>query len=387
MTKPASTTKKPRKQHTPEFRQEALKLAERIGVAAAARELNLYESQLYNWRSKQQNQLSSSEREQEMSAEIARLKRQLAERDEELAILQNGRDILREAPEMKYVFIEKHQAEFNIKAMCRVLQIARSGWYVWHQRRHQINQRQRFRLVCDNVVREASSDAKQRYGAPRLTDELRAQGYQFNVKTVAASLRRQGRRAKASRRFRPVSYRKHGLPVSENLLKQDFYASGPNQKWVGDITYLRTGEGWLYLAVVIDLWSRSVIGWSMSSRMTAQLACDALQMALWRRKCPENVIVHTDRGGQYCSTDYQSLLKRHNLRGSMSARGCCYDNACAESFFHTLRVECIHGEDFVSREIMRTAVFNYSECDYNRWRRHSACGGLSPEQFENQNLA
>ncbi|EBV5771587.1 IS3 family transposase [Salmonella enterica] len=387
MTKPASTTKKPRKQHTPEFRQEALKLAERIGVAAAARELNLYESQLYNWRSKQQNQLSSSEREQEMSAEIARLKRQLAERDEEQAILQKGRDILREAPEMKYVFIEKHQAEFNIKAMCRVLQIARSGWYVWHQRRHQINQRQRLRLVCDNVVREAFSDAKQRYGAPRLTDELRAQGYQFNVKTVAASLRRQGLRAKASRRFRPVSYRKHDLPVSENLLKQDFYASGPNQKWVGDITYLRTGEGWLYLAVVIDLWSRSVIGWSMSSRMTAQLACDALQMALWRRKCPENVIVHTDRGGQYCSTDYQSLLKRHNLRGSMSARGCCYDNACAESFFHTLRVECIHGEDFVSREIMRTAVFNYSECDYNRWRRHSACGGLSPEQFENQNLA
>ncbi|AWU80651.1 IS3 family transposase [Salmonella enterica subsp. enterica serovar Anatum] len=387
MTKPASTTKKPRKQHTPEFRQEALKLAERIGVAAAARELNLYESQLYNWRSKQQNQLSSSEREQEMSAEIARLKRQLAERDEELAILQKGRDILREAPEMKYVFIEKHQAEFNIKAMCRVFQVARSGWYVWHQRRHQINRRQRFRLVCDNVVREAFSDAKQRYGAPRLTDELRAQGYQFNVKTVAASLRRQGLRAKASRRFSPVSYREHGLPVSENLLKQDFYASGPNQKWSGDITYLRTDEGWLYLAVVIDLWSRAVIGWSMSSRMTAQLACDALQMALWRRKRPENVIVHTDRGGQYCSADYQALLKRHNLYGSMSAKGCCYDNACAESFFHTLKVECIHGEDFASREIMRTTVFNYIECDYNRWRRHSACGGLSPEQFENQNLA
>ncbi|ENA4319969.1 IS3 family transposase [Salmonella enterica subsp. enterica serovar Anatum] len=387
MTKPASTTKKPRKQHTPEFRQEALKLAERIGVAAAARELNLYESQLYNWRSKQQNQLSSSEREQEMSAEIARLKRQLAERDEELAILQKGRDILREAPEMKYVFIEKHQAEFNIKAMCRVFQVARSGWYVWHQRRHQINRRQRFRLVCDNVVREAFSDAKQRYGAPRLTDELRAQGYQFNVKTVAASLRRQGLRAKASRRFSPVSYREHGLPVSENLLKQDFYASGPNQKWSGDITYLRTDEGWLYLAVVIDLWSRAVIGWSMSSRMTAQLACDALQMALWRRKRPENVIVHTDRGGQYCSADYQALLKRHNLYGSMSAKGCCYDNACAESFFHTLKVECIHGEDFASREIMRTTVFNYIECDYNRWRRHSACSGLSPEQFENQNLA
>ncbi|EKE3210739.1 IS3 family transposase [Salmonella enterica] len=383
MTKPVSTTKKPRKQHTPEFRHEALKLAERIGVAAAAQELGLYESQLYNWRSKQQNQLSSSEREQKMSAEIARLKRQLAERDEELAIPPKGRDILREAPEMKYVFIENHQAEFSIKAMCRVLRVARSGWYAWRLRHHRQSPRQQFRLICDAAVRKAFTEAKQRYGAPRLADELP----EYNIKTIAASLRHQGLRAKAARKFSPVSYRGHDLPVAENLLKQDFRAGGPNQKWAGDITYLRTDEGWLYLAVVIDLWSRSVIGWSMSSRMTAQLTCDALQMALWRRKRPKNVIVHTDRGGQYCSTDYQSLLKRNNLRGSMSAKGCCYDNACAESFFHTLKVECIHGEDFATREIMRTAVFNYIECDYNRWRRHSACGGLSPEQFENQNLA
>ncbi|HIA5927920.1 IS3-like element IS3 family transposase [Escherichia coli] len=387
MTKTVSTSKKPRKQHSPEFRSEALKLAERIAVTAAARELSLYESQLYNWRSKQQNQQTSSERELEMSTEIARLKRQLAERDEELAILPKGRDILREAPEMKYVFIEKHQAEFSIKAMCRVLRVARSGWYTWCQRRTRISTRQQFRQHCDSVVLAAFTRSKQRYGAPRLTDELRAQGYPFNVKTVAASLRRQGLRAKASRKFSPVSYRAHGLPVSENLLEQDFYASGPNQKWAGDITYLRTDEGWLYLAVVIDLWSRAVIGWSMSPRMTAQLACDALQMALWRRKRPRNVIVHTDRGGQYCSADYQAQLKRHNLRGSMSAKGCCYDNACVESFFHSLKVECIHGEHFISREIMRATVFNYIECDYNRWRRHSWCGGLSPEQFENQNLA
>ncbi|HCS8332460.1 TPA: IS3 family transposase, partial [Escherichia coli] len=219
--------------------------------------------------------------------------------------------------------------------------------------------------------------------APRPADELP----EFNIKTIAASLRRQGLRAKASRKFSPVSYRAHGLPVLENLLEQDFSASGPNQKWAGDITYLRTDEGWLYLAVVIDLWSRAVIGWSMSPRMTAQLACDALQMALWWRRRPESVIVHTDRGGQYCSGDYQALLKRHNLRGSMSAKGYCYDKACVESFFHSLKVECIHGERFSSREIMRATVFNYIECDYNRWRRHSACGGLSPEQFENHNLA
>ncbi|MBN3209982.1 IS3 family transposase [Pectobacterium brasiliense] len=383
MTKPVPTSKTPRKQYTPEFRDEALKLAERIGIAAAARELSLYESQLYNWRSKQQQQMNSSERENELAAENARLKRQLAERDEELAILPKGRDILREAPEMKYVFIEQHQAEFSIKAMCRVLQVARSGWYVWRRRRCQITPRQHFKLICDEAVRKAFARAKQRYGAPRLADELP----EYNIKTIAASLRRQGLRAKASRKFSPVSYHEHGLPVSENLLKQDFIASGPNQKWAGDITYLRTDEGWLYLAVVIDLWSRAVIGWSMSSRMTAQLACDALQMALWRRKRPKNVIVHTDRGGQYCSADYQTLLKRHNLHGSMSAKGCCYDNACVESFFHSLKVECIHGERFISREIMRTTVFNYIECDYNRWRRHSACGGLSPEQFENKNLA
>ncbi|EOT0583559.1 TPA: IS3 family transposase, partial [Klebsiella pneumoniae] len=375
MTKPASTSKKPRKQYTPEFRNEALKLAERIGVAAAARELSLYESQLYAWRSKINNARSSSEREQEMSVEIARLKRQLAEQAEELAIPPKGRDILREAPEMKYVFIEKHRAEFSVKAICRVLRVARSGWYAWRLRRQQITPRQQFRLVCDTAVRQAFTEAKQRYGAPRLADELP----EYNVKTIAASLRRQGLRAKAARKFSPVRYREHGLPVSENLLKQDFYASGPNQKWAGDITYLRTDEGWLYLAVVIDLWSRAVIGWSMSSRMTAQLACDALQMALWRRKRPENVIVHTDRGGQYCSADYLALLKRHNLHGSMSAKGCCYDNACAESFFHSLKVECIHGERLISREIMRMTVFNYIECDYNRWRRHSACGGLSPE--------
>ncbi|WP_204269123.1 IS3 family transposase [Escherichia coli] len=383
MTKPVSISKKPRKQHTPEFRNEALKLAERIGVAAAARELSLYESQLYAWRSKQQQQMSSSERESELAAENVRLKRQLAEQAEELAILQKAATTLREAPEMKYVFIENHRAEFSIKAMCRVLRVARSGWYVWLRRRHQMSLRQQFRLTCDAAVHKAFIEAKQRYGAPRLADEMP----EFNIKTIAASLRRQGLRAKASRKFSPVSYRAHGLPVLENLLEQDFSASGPNQKWAGDITYLRTDEGWLYLAVVIDLWSRAVIGWSMSLRMTAQLACDALQMALWRRRRPESVIVHTDRGGQYCSGDYQALLKRHNLRGSMSAKGYCYDNACVESFFHSLKVEYIHGERFSSREIMRATVFNYIECDYNRWRRHSACGGLSPEQFENHNLA
>ncbi|AIL39952.1 putative transposase [Shigella flexneri Shi06HN006] len=148
---------------------------------------------------------------------------------------------------MKYVFIEKHQAEFSIKAMCRVLRVARSGWYTWCQRRTRISTRQQFRQHCDSVVLAAFTRSKQRYGAPRLTDELRAQGYHFNVKTVAASLRRQGLRAKASRKFSPVSYRAHGLPVSENLLEQDFYASGPNQKWAETSrTYVQMKAGCIW---------------------------------------------------------------------------------------------------------------------------------------------
>ncbi|EKF0976781.1 DDE-type integrase/transposase/recombinase [Salmonella enterica] len=176
--------------------------------------------------------------------------------------------------------------------------------HAWRNRRCQITPRQQFRLICDTAVSQAFIEAKLRYGAPRLADELQ----EYNIKTIAASLRRQGLWAKASRKFSPVSYREHGLLVSENLLKQDFTASGPNQKWAGDIIYLRTDEGWLYLAVVIDLWSRAVIGWSMSARMTAQLACNALKMALWRHKRPENVIVHTDQGSQYCSVIFSDFF-------------------------------------------------------------------------------
>jgi putative transposase len=213
---------------------------------------------------------------------------------------------------MKYVFIEKHQLSSASKQCA-----ACSGWPaaagIRCQRRTRISTRQQFRQHCDSVVLAAFTRSKQRYGAPRLTDELRAQGYPFNVKTVAASLRRQGLRARPPGSSARSATAHTACPCRKSV-EQDFYASGPNQKWAGDITYLRTDEGWLYLAVVIDLWSRAVIGWSMSPRMTAQLACDALQMALWRRKRPRNVIVHTDRGGQYCSADYQAQLKRHNLR-------------------------------------------------------------------------
>jgi transposase InsO family protein len=283
--------------------------------------------------------------------------------------------------------MEQHSGIFRIKSMCRVLGASRSGFYAWRQRQRQASGRQRRRAALDQQVAQAFSVRKGRCGSPTLTRDLHDQGLAYDRKTVAASQRRQGLRAKAARKFKATTNSKHNLPVAPNRLQQDFTASAPNQKWVGDITYLWTDEGWLYLSVVIDLYARRVVGWAMAERMTADLVCAALTMALWRRQRPTGVIVHSDRGSQYCSKDYQALIDKHELLCSMSAKGNCYDNAVAESFFHTLKVEVIHGERFPTRELMRQTVFEYIEVDYNRTRRHSANGYISPEAFEAQQLA
>jgi len=271
--------------------------------------------------------------------------------------------------------------EFTVALMARVLGVSRSAYYAWRGR-HTPGPRRQVREQLDAQVAVAFDAAKARYGAPRLTRELAAAGHRYDRKTVARSLQRQSLRAKAARRFKATTDSNHNLPVAPNLLAQDFTAATPNAKWVGDITYLWSEEGWLYLAVVLDLYSRKVVGWAMSERMTASLVCDALTMALWRRQRPRGVIVHTDRGSQYCSKAYQALLGKHDLVCSMSGKGNCYDNAVAESFFHTLKVELIHGRQFRHRHTLRQEVFEYIEVDYNRTRRHSALGYISPEAFE-----
>jgi len=283
--------------------------------------------------------------------------------------------------------MDKHSAVFRIKTMCRVLEASRSGFYVWRRRQTAPSGRQQRRATLDEQVAQAFAARKGRCGSPTLTCDLRDQGLPYNRKTVAASQQRQRLRAKAAKKFKATTHSNHNLPVAPNLLQQNFTAQATNQKWVGDITYLWTDEGWLYLAVVIDLYARRVVGWAMAERMTANLVCAALTMALWRRRMPTGVIVHSDRGSQYCSKDYQALIQRHELRCSMSAKGNCYDNAVAESFFHTLKVEVIHGERFPTRALMRQTVFEYIEVDYNRTRRHSANGFISPEAFEAQQVA
>ena len=283
--------------------------------------------------------------------------------------------------------MDKHSGIFRIVVMCRVLAVSRSGFYRWRHRQENPSPRQIRQERLDRQVAVIFAARKGRSGAPGLTLDLRDQGEEYDRKTVAASMRRQGLRAKAAKKFKASTNSNHGLPVAPNLLQQDFSATTPNQKWVGDITYLWTTEGWLYLAVVIDLYSRLVVGWAMSERITAELICNALNMALWRRRMPKGVIVHSDRGSQYCSGRYQGLLSKHDLVCSMSAKGNCYDNACAESFFHSLKVEVVHGEEVVSRATMRQIVFEYIEVDYNRNRRHSANGYISPEAFELQQVA
>lgn len=273
-----------------------------------------------------------------------------------------------------------YEGEFAVRLMCRVLKVSPSGYYAWRSRTpsHQAQAR----AALDARVRAEFDARKGRAGAPRLARHL-----SVGRRQVAESLRRQGLRAKAARKFKATTNSNHSLPVAQNLLQQNFTADGPNQVWVGDITYIGTDEGWLYLAVVLDLFSRKVVGWSMSDRMTATLVCDALKMALFRRKRPRGVIMHTDRGSQYCSREHRDLLDANSLVASMSAKGNCYDNAAMESWNHSLKVEAIHGERLATRKQAKDLVFEYIEVDYNRNRLHSTLGYLSPEQFERAHAA
>ena len=282
---------------------------------------------------------------------------------------------------IKYQFIAQHADRFSIEAQCGYLGVSRSGYYHWKQAKPV--HLKKWQATLDQRVKGCFDRFKERYGAIRIHREMREKdGGYYNLKTIEKSMKRQGFVAKAAKKFKATTNSQHNLPVADNLLQQNFEANHPNEKWCQDITYLWTDQGWLYLAVVIDLFSRQVVGWSMSKRMTANLVCDALQMALFRRGSPTGVIAHSDRGSQYCSHVFQRLLSDNQRQCSMSAKGNCYDNACAESFFHSLKIEAIHGEQFETREAMKQTVFEYIETFYNTQRRHSHNDYVSPKQFE-----
>ena len=281
--------------------------------------------------------------------------------------------------------IKSTENQFRIGLMCRLLSVSRSGYYGW-KRRPPSTREQSNRLLAVEIKR-AFDDEKGRPGSPRVARRLKAEGVSAGRHRVARIMRDNGWRAKAARKYKATTNSKHSLPVAPKLLEHDFSAATPDQKWVSDITYVWTDEGWLYLAVVLELYSRRVIGWAISERMTATLVCDALVMALWHRKVPTGVTVHSDRGSQYCSAVYQELLNKHQLVCSMSKKGDCYDNAAMESWNHSFKVEAIHGERFRTRSDAKYQVFEYIEVYYNRKRLHSKLGYLSPVAFEAKKVA
>jgi putative transposase len=281
--------------------------------------------------------------------------------------------------------IKPNENDFPVCMMCSLLSVSRSGYYAWKHR--PLSGREQSDRLLAAEIKRVFDDEKGRAGAPRIARRLQDEGKSAGRHRVARIMRGNGWRAKAARKYKATTNSKHSLPVAPNLLEQDFMADRPDQKWVSDITYIWTDEGWLYLAVVLDLYSRRVIGWAIAERMTATLVCDALIMALWHRKIPTGVIVHSDRGSQYCSAAYQKLFRKYQLICSMSKKGDCYDNAAMESWNHSFKVEAVHGERFVTRSEAKYQVFEYIEVYYNRKRLHSKLGYLSPIAFETKKVA
>ena len=284
---------------------------------------------------------------------------------------------------MSFKFIRDHAGRWPIRLMCRVLEVSASGYYAWRNRPESARARANRTLLAD--VRRLHADHHGRYGSPRMHAALCAEGGMASRGRVARLMRCHGIRALAGRRFKPCTTdSRHYLLIAPNLLNQEFVAAAPNCIWLADITYIATGEGWLYLAAVLDLATRRIVGWSMRDHMRAELPLAALIMAAQRQRPAEGLICHSDRGSQYASEAYGKQLIAMKAKPSMSRTACCYDNAPMESFFHTLKVELVHQRRWAKREEARRDLFAYIEGYYNRRRIHSALGYRTPEQAELQ---
>jgi len=281
---------------------------------------------------------------------------------------------------MIFAFIEQHKDVWPIRLLCDTLGVSSAGFYAWRTRPTSEQQQRRDALLVE--IRAVHAEVKQRYGSPRLHAELKAKGIACCVNTVAKLMHDNDIRAKSARKFKYTTDSNHALPVADNLLDRQFEAQRPNERWVCDITYIWTREGWLYLAVVEDLYSRMIVGWSMSDTMTSRLVVDALEMAVQRRLPDEGLLAHSDRGSQYASEHYQRLLAKHGIECSMSGVGQCWDNAPLESFFASLKKELVHHEHYETRAQARASLFEYIETFYNPKRRHSSLGFVSPVEYE-----
>jgi putative transposase len=278
-----------------------------------------------------------------------------------------------------YAFVAECQGEWPVAWLCDALEVSTAGFYAWLNRPDSAAERRRKELVA--AMTDIHAEFRHCYGSPRMAVELNNRGFDCSENFVAGLMKAHGIRGKTARRFVRTTDSRHGLPVAENVLDRDFSPSGPNEAWCADITYLPTAEGWLYLAVVEDLFSRRIVGWSMDATMTSRLVVDALHLALGRRRPEEGLLAHSDRGSQYASAHYQHLLGKHGITCSMSGVAQCWDNAPVESFFATLKRE----RDFpagCTRDAARAIVFEYIELFYNPTRLHSSLGYVSPAEYE-----
>lgn len=284
---------------------------------------------------------------------------------------------------MRFAVVESHRKQHSVRMMCRAMAVSRSGYYDWRGR-PESPRAQRHQELTEKICyfHKLSRDT---YGSPRIHTDLLESGERVGENTVALLMHRAGIVPKTVRKFRVTTDSRKTVPAP-NLLEQQFTVNRANHRWVSDITFIPTREGWLYLAVIIDLFSRAVIGWAMDKRMKAELVTDALKMALMRRKIRSPLLLHSDQGSQYAAVDYQVMLAKNGIECSMSRKGCCWDNAVAESFFHTLKTELVHHEDYFSREQAKASIFEYIEVFYNRQRRHSHIGQMAPLVFEASSL-
>ncbi|MDY1000643.1 IS3 family transposase [Pantoea agglomerans] len=371
------------KRYPEEFKIEAVKqvIDRGYSVASVATRLDITTHSLYAWIKKYGPDSSTNKEESDAQAEIRRLQKELKRVTDEWDIFKKSRGVLRKAVRLRYAFIRDNICCWPVRLLCRVLDVHPSGFYAWLQQPH--SQRHQADLRLTGQIKQFWLESGCVYGYRKIHLDLRDSGQQCGVNRVWRLMKRVGIKAQVGYRS-PRARKGEASIVSPNRLQRQFNPDAPDERWVTDITYIRTHEGWLYLAVVVDLFSRKIIGWSMQSRMTKDIVLNALLMAVWRRNPQKQVLVHSDQGSQYTSHEWQSFLKSHGLEGSMSRRGNCHDNAVAESFFQLLKRERIKKKIYGTREEARSDIFDYIEMFYNSKRRHGSSDQMPPTEYENQ---
>ena len=376
-----------RKVYAPEFKLAAVKMIteQKLSVAEVARRLGVTENRLHDW--KKAVLKIGGRRVPRVGPPDPRRGRAATPPGRRQASgdgaghPKKSHGVLRHPDELTFAWIEERRADWPVAVLCRVLDVSRSGYYAWRGREPSPTDARRHELT--DQVAEIHAQVKGRYGSPRMHAELVDRGHACCENTVARVMREAGIAAKTTRKFRQTTDSNHPHPVAENILDREFDPDEPNASWVADVTYIPTREGWLYLAAVVDLFSRMVVGWSMAATMTSRLVVDALEMAVVRR--PEGSsewVAHSDRGSQYASEHDQRRLEEERIVCSMSRRGNCWDNAPMESFFASLKKELVHHEDYPTRAQATASIFEYIEAFYNRVRRHSSLGYVAPAEFE-----